>query len=147
MPTRTTSKKPAKKAAPKKAVAARKAAKKSASRKTIKTPAGGPRRRKKDVSKLVGRYATDFIIEKNETAPSSSMMAGAAATNGDDNPALLRLRALQARAVVDTMPSVGAAAPVDTMMAKWTSMVPLADINGQIYGRARVMSSGRETDV
>ena len=148
MPTRTSTKKLTKKTAPKKAIAVKKAAKKAAPlKKTAKTRARVPGRRKKDVNKLVGRYATDFIVEKNETGPSSPMMAGAALANGEDNPALLRLKALQARDVADTLPSVGAAAPVNNMMANWTPMGPLAVTNGQTYGGARVLISGRVTDV
>ena len=150
MPTRTTTKKATtKKAATRKSVSVKKAAKKSAARKQAANTPGSTsgRRRKKHVNKLIGRYATDFIIEKNEPGPVSPMMPGAAGINGEENPALMRLKALQNRDAVDTMPSVGAAAPVNTMMANWTPMGPLAVTNGQTYGGARVLISGRVTDV
>jgi hypothetical protein len=72
-------------------------------------------------------------------------MAGAAA---EDNPALMRLQALAARDVSSPVArAAGAMAPIDAARANWTPMGPLAVPNGQTYGGARVLISGRVTAI
>ena len=63
----------------------------------------------------------------------------------ESNPALLRLKALEQRD--QSMPMARAGAPVDGTFANWTPMGPLAVPNGQTYGGARVLISGRVTAI
>lgn len=103
--------------------------------------------RNKDMSKLVGRFALDFAALSNQMANrAGAVRAATRATDGAAaNPALLRLRALQER---DTgTESARGPAPVDTARANWTPLGPLAVPNGQTYGGARVLISGRVTSV
>lgn len=136
--------------------AAKKAGRKVAAKST-QTPA-----RKKDVTKLVGRNALDFAALRGqlltrsgmaaaaEAAPSAGARAaaGAPATREADNPALLRLRALAQRDAPERARDAGVpTAPVNPALANWTPMGPLAVPNGQTYGGARVLISGRVTAI
>ncbi len=127
--------------------------------------------RKKDTTKLLGRFGVDFIaprdeqVERSRAAPPSATppararaRAGAPAPTGagatragpgaeaapEENPALMRLQALADR---DAPAARGPMAPVDTTRANWTPMGPLAVPNGQTYGGARVLISGRVTAI
>ncbi len=133
-------------------------AKKSGARGAATPPTGsrqGSRRRpKKNTKNLLGRFALDFASLRGEQlkhagveAPEDILgMAAAPATV--ENPALLRLQALEERdAAPATAPAGVTAAPVNTAMANWTPMGPLAVPNGQTYGGARVLISGRVTAI
>jgi hypothetical protein len=66
-----------------------------------------------------------------------------------ENPALMRLRALEQR---DAGPARAAGAgpagmPVDLALPNWTPLGPLAVPDGQTYGGARVLISGRVTAI
>lgn len=133
--------------------AARRADKKAAPKApAARAKAANTKGRKKDTGKLVGRFALDFAAVRSDhltragmaMAPAAVPMAGAAA---EDNPALMRLQALAARdASVPVAPAAAPMAPVDAARAaNWTPMGPLAVPNGQTYGGARVLISGRVT--
>jgi hypothetical protein len=126
-------------------------AKKTAAGKSTRTPnppakkaKGKPR--KKDVGKLIGRFALDFAAVSGDAAGMEAMGAAVLAdTPPEANPALMRLKALSER---DAPFMLGAAmAPVDAARANWTPMGPLAVPDGQTYGGARVLISGRVTAI
>jgi hypothetical protein len=105
-------------------------------------------RPKKDVNKLVGRFAVDFAAVRSDQLERADVEDVAAAWLGapsaaPPNPALLRLEALASR---DTA-SPAAGMPVDTALPNWTPLGPLAVPNGQTYGAARVLISGRVTAI
>ena len=128
----------------------------SATRRTAahKPAADATPRKKKDTTRLVGRFALDFAALSGQMAERAGMAfatttaAAAAAAAPAENPALIRLRALADRdaGAALTSPFAGAA-PIDTARANWTPMGPLAVPNGQTYGGARVLISGRVTAV
>ncbi|HQR20647.1 MAG TPA: hypothetical protein PKV98_07265 [Burkholderiaceae bacterium] len=131
-----------KKAPPRKTATSRKAAN---VRKVAK-----PKRRVKDTSKLFGRFGLDFAAVRRTPGgpggPGGPMMMPAPANAPDEfNPALMRLRALAERDAPAGAPMD--LAPVDTARANWTPMGPLAVPNGQSYGGARVLISGRVTAI
>ncbi|HET9315374.1 MAG TPA: hypothetical protein VFQ51_07270, partial [Vicinamibacteria bacterium] len=103
-------------------------------RKATKRKAAG--RPKKDTAKLRNRFSLDFAAVRGAEPASMAALADDAA-----NPALLRLQALAARDAADV------AAPVDPTRPNWTPMGPLAVPNGQTYGGARVLISGRVTSI
>jgi hypothetical protein len=125
-------------------VAARSKAKRS------KTVAVRTQPRKKDPEKLKGRFALDFAAVRDEDTAQREMdpagPAGAPAAPADQppqkNPSLLRLKALMERDQREVME-----AAVDATRANWTPMGPLAVPNGQTYGGARVLISGRVTAI
>ena len=78
-------------------------------------------------------------------APGPSTAAGADAPEAE-NPALLRLRALDERDA-GPAPEAAPAGPVDLSQPMWTPLGPLAVPGGQTYGGARVLISGRVTAV
>ena len=111
-------------------------------------------RRRKDVRKLVGRFALDFAALREDQLERAGIRETAAV--GEEagarrapraaeppNPALLRLRALEAREAL-LRP---AGMPVDVALPNWTPLGPLAVPNGQTYGGARVLISGRVTAI
>jgi photosystem II stability/assembly factor-like uncharacterized protein len=119
--------------------------------------------RKKDVSKLRGRNELDFAVTRGELLfRSSKEIAGkvapvsaarvaadvAAAPEEPVNLALQRLRALVERdASGAASPAAAPDAPVNAALANWTPMGPLAVPNGQTYGGARELISGRVTAI
>jgi hypothetical protein len=104
------------------------------------------KRRKKDVSKLVGRFALDFAAVSTDADRTEAMDAAViGGTAPKANPALMRLKALSERDASSMLEK--AMAPVDTARANWTPMGPLAVPNGQTYGGARVLISGRVTAI
>jgi len=119
-----------------------------------KTPKAAPRR-KKDVGKLVGRFALDFAAVSRVQAQRATGymaptgLAATAAAAAADNPALMRLQALAERDASTplTLAAGAGLAPVNTARANWTPMGPLAVPNGQTYGGARVLISGRVTAI
>src|SRR5262245_36646823 len=108
--------------------------------------------RKKDVSKLRGRFglgaaATQKELQLAEVVRVENGLTTAA--REEVNPAQLRLRALRARGAA---PTPGAAPgmpllPIVPAMVNWTPLGPLAVPNGQTYGGARVLISGRVTAI
>src|SRR6266542_4792338 len=111
-------------------------------------------RRRNDVRKLVGRFALDFAALREDQLERAGIRETAAV--GEEagarrapraaeppNPALLRLRALEAREAL-LRP---AGMPVDVALPNWTPLGPLAVPNGQTYGGARVLISGRVTAI
>ena len=112
-----------------------------------------PKSRKKDVRKLVGRFALDFAaVRSGPRARGAGLDAATvlptAIVADAYNPALLRLQALTARdAASPATRSATVTAPVDATRANWTPMGPLAVPNGQTYGGARVLISGRVTAI
>ena len=109
-------------------------------------------RRKKDERKLIGRFALDFAAMRNvqleragvaEAFEEALSPAGAAA---EANPALLRLQALAERDAESAL-EAPMGMPVNATLANWTPMGPLAVPNGQTYGGARVLISGRVTAI
>lgn len=106
--------------------------------------------RKKNPAKLIGRFSEDFAAMQGDLAERAGMapaltraMAHATPTA---NPALLRLKALKERGQLSST-TRAVMAPVDSAMANWTPMGPLAVPNGQTYGGARVLISGRVTAI
>src|SRR6266542_729624 len=98
-------------------------------------------RRRNDVRKLVGRFALDFAALREDQLERAGIRETAAV--GEEagarrapraaeppNPALLRLRALEAREAL-LRP---AGMPVDVALPNWTPLGPLAVPNGQTYG-------------
>ena len=73
------------------------------------------------------------------------MMPAPANAPDEVNPALMRLQALAERDAPLGAPM--ALAPIDAARANWTPMGPLAVPNGQTYGGARVLISGRVTAI
>ena len=130
----------AKKTAAKKTAAAKKVVAKTAAKKA----AAG--RTKKDTSKLVGRFALDFAAVHADGRLIEDAFAAVIGLPQEQNPALLRLQALQDR---DTgVDAAGPAAmPVDVARPNWTPLGPLAVPNGQSYGGARILISGRVTAI
>ncbi len=113
------------------------------------SPATGAR--KKDTRKLVGRFALDFAAVRSEQQDRTGPAAESMRTRGVDAPdeanaALLRLRALAERDASDATRGAGPL-PVDGTRPNWTPMGPLAVPNGQTYGGARVLISGRVTAI
>ena len=112
-----------------------------------KPPPAAARPRKKDTGKLYGRFALDFAAVRTDQmrragiTPPAAMLAAEAVAD-DDNPALMRLRALAARDAPLAME-----APVVPALQNWTPMGPLAVPNGQTYGGSRVLISGRVTAI
>jgi hypothetical protein len=110
-----------------------------------------PVRRKKDVRKLIGRYALDFATVGGQAPAVAARRTrgGAPLAAEPPNPALMRLQALAERdaPVAATTRARGAAAPVDAARANWTPLGPLAVPGGQTYGGARVLISGRVTAI
>lgn len=124
-------------------------AKKTATRTTSKAKAAKPVARKKDVTKLTRRFAQDFAAMRGQMLERAGMTPDAvvtrAAPEAEANPALLRLNALIERdQATRAMP---AGAPVNAALANWTPMGPLAVPNGQTYGGARILISGRVTAI
>jgi len=121
--------------------------KKATTRKPTAHTAASPSR-KKDVGKLTGRFALDFAAMRGDMAERAgfgpSVTRAMARSTRTANPALLRLAALRLR---DRRAAPGPLAPVDATMANWTPMGPLAIPNGQTYGGARVLISGRVTAI
>lgn len=132
---RSANSRPARRASTRVAATTRKAA----------SQAGGLRR--KDTGKLVGRFALDFAALRTDMVARAGLpddRPSARAVAAETNPALLRLRALTAR---DEALDLRARAPVDPTRANWTPLGPLAVPNGQTYGGARVLISGRVTAI
>jgi hypothetical protein len=108
--------------------------------------------RKKDTRKLTGRFALDFASLRSLQLQRAGVTGAPAAESfavgtPEDNPALMRLRALAARDASVLVPAGLPMAPVDAALANWTAMGPLAVPNGQTYGGARVLISGRVTAI
>lgn len=123
--------------------AARKAAaKKTTTRKSVRRP-------KKDTAKLVGRFSLDFAAVQADGRRVDLAAAAVTDLRAEDNPALLRLEALRARdaGVRDVVGAGPAGMPVDAALPNWTPLGPLAVPNGQTYGGARVLISGRVTAI
>jgi len=94
---------------------------------------------RKNTDKLFGRLSLDFAaVHDNVAAP----MAGEHETL---NPAMRRLRALEQRDQPLWVSREGA--PVQFTGVNWTPLGPLAVPNGQTYGGARVLISGRVTAI
>lgn len=116
-----------------------------------KTASPGKRARPKSLEKLIGRFALDFAAVRKESVQRDGTVAvraavmTAAVDAGEPNPALMRLQALAERDA--PLPLAAAMAPVDPLRANWTPMGPLAVPNGQTYGGARVLISGRVTAI
>ncbi len=138
---------------------------------------GRKSRRPKDPERLKDRFALDFAairevqVERAEQrAPASarttakatakraaaradtSAMAAIAAPPADvpdaENPALLRLKALEERDAETARLGAGPAGmPVNLALPNWTPLGPLAVPDGQTYGGARVLISGRVTAI
>jgi hypothetical protein len=109
-------------------------------------PAAKKTATKKDPEKLKGRFALDFAAMRGDMLDRSGMKkeeiaAVMADETAETNPALLRLNALTER----DRPTL--AAPVNAALANWTPLGPLAVPNGQTYGGARVLISGRVTAI
>ena len=110
-------------------------------------------RKKKDTAKLVGRFAVDFAAVRSKQLQRNGLTMAPATVRGaraaaEDNPALLRLQALAARdASAPAARTSAPMAPVNVARANWTPMGPLAVPNGQTYGGARVLISGRVTAI
>ncbi len=124
------------------------------------------RRGKKDVRKLMWRFAEDFAAMRSDqmeragvkaperaavrapaaAAPVGAARGPAAAPVAEQNPALLRLQALAARDAAPA-PAPVAAMPVNATLANWTPLGPLAVPNGQTYGGTRILISGRVTAI
>jgi hypothetical protein len=138
--------------AAKKTTAKKTIAKKAAAKKAVAKKAAGrqrsTRRPKKDTTKLVGRFSLDFAAVHVEESEELGAAAVAAAPP-EENPALMRLQALAARDA--GAPEVVAAGPlgmpVNAALPNWTPLGPLAVPNGQTYGGARVLISGRVTAI
>jgi photosystem II stability/assembly factor-like uncharacterized protein len=103
--------------------------------------------REKDTSKLRGRFNQDFIFaETSDPATDLEAMVTAARTDSQLNPALRRLEAIRKtrpQGQPERLPSP--LNPVDPAMANWVEVGPLAINNGQTYGGARVIITGRVT--
>lgn len=105
--------------------------------------------RKKDTSKLSGRFNQDYIFAETSN-PGSDVEAMVAAARADSrlNPALLRLQAIQAtRGGALSEAASSPLNPVDPAMSNWVEVGPLAITNGQTYGGARVIVTGRVTAI
>ncbi|MFL6664396.1 MAG: WD40/YVTN/BNR-like repeat-containing protein [Rhizobacter sp.] len=74
----------------------------------------------------------------------AAFAAAAETASPEENPALLRLKALAERDVPSTE---RAGLPVDVARPNWTPLGPLAVPNGQTYGGARILISGRVTAI
>ena len=107
------------------------------------------RRAKKDTKKLVGRFALDFAAVHVDEAEEELGAAAVADAPPEENPALLRLQALQARDAVgpEAIDAGPLGMPVNAALPNWTPLGPLAVPNGQTYGGARVLISGRVTAI
>ena len=129
----------AKKSATKPRVATKKTATKKATRSV------NPQSPKKDTKKLRGRFALDFAVMRGTMLERAGLESEIApvmlAETAETNPALLRLEALIER----DQPKL--AAPINAALANWTPLGPLAVLNGQTYGGARVLISGRVTAI
>ena len=127
----------------------RAAAKKTTAKRAAGVKAAKPKARKKDPEKLRGRFALDFAAMRDDMLQRAGMARPATrATTGaatGANPALLRLKALTERD--QPVPAGRAGAPISAAFANWTPMGPLAVPNGQTYGGARVLISGRVTAI
>ena len=122
-------------------------AKKATREKTVR-----PKVPKKNPKKLKGRFSLDFaamrsdMLQRADMEPEGERAMAHETTKA--NPALLRLKALKERdQPAPVVRARGAVAPVDVTMANWTPMGPLAVPNGQTYGGARVLISGRVTAI
>jgi hypothetical protein len=131
------------------------AAKKTTAKTTTAKKAAGakvakPKPHKKNPQKLVGRFSVDFaamrgdMLQRAKLSPPGTVRAAAGLT-AETNPALLRLKALTERD--QPGPAARVTAPVDAALANWTPLGPLAVPNGQTYGGARVLISGRVTAI
>ena len=131
-----------------KAAAGKPAARKAPARKAgVASKNAKAKRRVKDTGKLFGRFGLDFAAVRREpSGPGGPMMMPAPANAADEfNPALMRLQALAERDAPLGAPMD--LAPIDAARANWTPMGPLAVPNGQTYGGARVLISGRVTAI
>lgn len=125
---------------------------KAVAKKTTRGKAGKPKAPKKNPEKLIGRFSLDFaamrsdMLQRAGMAPEVTRAMAHATTEA--NPALLRLKALKERDhLAPAARGMGTMVPVDAAMANWTPMGPLAVPNGQSYGGARVLISGRVTAI
>lgn len=123
------------------------APRRAAPKKKVAKTAAKPKRRVKDTGKLYGRFGLDFAaVRRVAGGPGGPMMMPAPANAAEEfNPALMRWHALAERDAPIAAPM--ALAPVDAARANWTPMGPLAVPNGQTYGGARVLISGRVTAI
>ncbi len=108
-----------------------------------------PQAPKKNPDKLRNRVALDFVAKRDDMLERAGMERESAPemvkATTETNPGLLRLKALMERE--QPMPEAGVRAPVNLGLANWTPMGPLAIPNGQTYGGARVLISGRVTAI
>ena len=82
-----------------------------------------------------------------DTSAMEAIAAPPADVPDAENPALMRLKALQERDT-KTSPTAGRAAmPVNLALPNWIPLGPLAVPNGQTYGGPRVLISGRVTAI
>ena len=102
--------------------------------------------RKKDTDKLRGRFNLDYIYQETED-PQATMNATLALSLTEEpfNPALRRLEALRKELSVDAL-SMGLS-PIDIDKANWVEVGPIAITNGQTYGGADVIITGRVTAI
>ena len=125
------------------------AAKKTTTKRAAGVKAAKSKAPKKNPEKLIGRFALDFAAMRSDMLARAGIKPETASevarTVAETNPALLRLKALKERD--QPVPAARARAPVDAALANWTPMGPLAVPNGQTYGGARVMISGRVTAI
>lgn len=99
--------------------------------------------KKKDVGKLKGRNSLDFLYTEEKNTSSTMAMMNKSQV---ENPALLRLKALEENKK-KAAKTLGILSPVIPGMANWVPMGPLAIPDGQTYGGARVLVSGRVTAI
>lgn len=133
----------------KKATKTKTAAKKMATRKARGAKTAKAKAPKKNPEKLIGRFAQDFAAMRGDMLQRAGIARevgpAMAEATAEANPALLRLKALTERD--QPVPAARAGAPVNPALANWTPMGPLAVPNGQTYGGARVLISGRVTAI